>query len=221
MRYFWSLFAVLVLISTCLCFTASAESNDVMVASAVESETFVYPSWDSYQKMKKALPEKYDSHMICFDENGKVRLLTWTTDDTMVQVDPNDTSLKVFGSDGLSGKGQLHSYSWNNKTYRWVHSTTYNGAHLGSTLSWKQDYLIYTDVDLPYTNVGKYASADDLIGIDSPTWLSLTWENTFRDLPNNMIKEIIGILPVLIVVLISFMAIRKGVYFIFSVVRGS
>ena len=219
MKGFYSLLAVLVLISSCLCVSVSAAD-----VSEVASKT--YPTWDEYQLMLKQYPDDitykntthiFDSHIIGFDGNNNVVLFTY--DSSIADVSCNLTYVST--SKLYINSSYLFVYSWDDKTNSWVDPYASNGGLLGY-VSVSSDFLIYTDTDIRSAGSENNVYAQDtLIGVKSPSWLTLTWENTFKDLPKNLSSEIVGLLPIIITFLVFLFGIYKGIRFLFSFLSSS
>lgn len=232
MRKFFSIFLLAIVLVCSLSVVASAETAEEVNAIAEDYAPIRRPTWEQLQLMQKRFPDSItvkgvsynlDSHLITCgktvaydDGTAKIWCYAWESDTTLIRA-VNDQLHINAGADTTKDKA-LHYYYWDFKYNKWVYSSTNFSVYVNL----RPNGLMYTDTEIPEWSATEglvYMKGDTYRQIDTPTFYTLEWDD-MKSWDKSLLSYIISSLPILIPILVAFLAIRKGIQYLYTSIRS-
>lgn len=212
-------------------------------AAEVDSKAAVYeikyPTWSEFEILRDELPEdvtvsgisyNLQNHIVVYypassyssgNYAGYAKLMCFAFDPAYVSGFEHRSYFNWSVPDGVSeSKSNVLMFVYDFDNYEW----TYSGQWKENDRYWNSppdvSNYIYADFDVSHkagTNEILYSSGK-LQGVVPPSWQTLTWDE-MGNAGSDLMSEIFGILPVVIVFFVLSIAIHKGISFLIGFLR--
>lgn len=238
MKKILSILAVVMLIVSCFTLSAFAETSSVSNTDYAEID---YPIWQKFEKARDSVPTSFvdgettyniNSHFLAYapydtyvlgEFKGKAKLYCYGFDSDFVSDFSYSTVQNwiVWNAKDIS-QGRLYYWSYDFVNDKWVYEgydrdlfssgDAFISLHRNEAVLTSDFYVQDSGSQYTFLNPG------DVINISAPSWQSLTWD-VLSSVPSSMMNEVIGILPFIVSILLTFLSIRKGISFMLNTVR--